>query len=165
MKNNELKLSRMTVDDLGDVHSIERHSYPNPWSYQTFLAELDNNDCANYFVVRCLDKIIGYIGMWIILDEGHITNIAVHHEWRGQGVGEFLMRSMEEHALKRGIVKMTLEVRVSNERAKSLYHKIGYLGHGIRPRYYLNNNEDALIMWKDLKNDERERETNAGNRD
>lgn len=160
MEANNLQISEMTIDDLPDVHRIERHSYATPWSYQTFVSELDNNDCGYYLVVRNQGEIIGYIGMWIILNEGHITNVAVHQDWRGLGVGKKLLTAIESYGQKRGVVKTTLEVRVSNDRAKSLYQKLGYRSYGIRPRYYLDNNEDALIMWKDLTKDEWDRKTN-----
>lgn len=91
--------------------------------------------------------IIGFAGMWILLDEAHITTIGVAPEYRGRGLGEMLLIDLFEEALRRGAEWVTLEVRVSNETAQSLYHKYGFTRQGIRRRYYSDNGEDAYIMW------------------
>jgi ribosomal-protein-alanine N-acetyltransferase len=91
-------------------------------------------------------RIVGYAGMWLMVDEAHITTIAVRNDWRGRGLGELLLASLIEAAQDIGAIRVTLEVRVSNEVAQSLYRKYGFQTEGLRPRYYSDNNEDAFIM-------------------
>lgn len=90
--------------------------------------------------------ILGYAGMWLMLDEAHITTIAMRTKWRGRGLGELLLASLVETAFDVGAHRVTLEVRVSNEPAQKLYRKYGFSQEGVRPRYYSDNNEDAYIM-------------------
>lgn len=153
-KEENFSLAPMMVQDLPGVRIIEKQAFTTPWSFQSFVSELTANDNAHYLVARLGEQIIGYIGMWIILDEGHITNIAVLKEYRNRGIGRLLLEAMELLALQHGVGRMTLEVRVSNSVAQGLYRKIGYRPCGLRPEYYRDNKEDALIMWKDLKNNE-----------
>jgi ribosomal-protein-alanine N-acetyltransferase len=94
-------------------------------------------------------RILGYAGMWLMVDEAHITTIAMRTEWRGHGLGELLLISLVEAATDVGAHRVTLEVRVSNEVAQNLYHKYGFRREGVRPRYYSDNNEDAYIMTTD----------------
>lgn len=93
------------------------------------------------------DPIVGHGGIWLSLDEGHITTIAVHPDHRGRGVGELLLIGLIDEAYDLGAQQLTLEVRVSNNTAQRLYNKYGFAEHGVRPRYYTDNNEDAVIMW------------------
>jgi ribosomal-protein-alanine N-acetyltransferase len=93
------------------------------------------------------DLIVGHGGIWLSLDEGHITTIAVHPDHRGRGIGELLVIGLIDQAYELGAQQLTLEVRVSNTNAQRLYHKYGFAEHGIRHRYYTDNNEDAMIMW------------------
>jgi len=95
-------------------------------------------------------RVQGYVGMWIVLNEGHITTLAVHPRARGHGIGELLLKALMDRGRNLGVTCMTLEVRLSNLTAQNLYIKLGFRSSGIRPRYYLDNNEDALIMWKSL---------------
>lgn len=152
-----IDIQPMSLRDLPEILSIEHQCFTTPWSYSAFLSELIDNDNAYYLIARLGPEIIGYIGMWVILDEGHITNVAVATKHRGQGVGKLLIDSMTELAMEHGVTKLTLEVRVSNKSAQGLYRKLGFVDSGIRPGYYRDNNEDALIMWKDLTDDEQER--------
>ncbi|NLT96265.1 MAG: ribosomal protein S18-alanine N-acetyltransferase [Clostridia bacterium] len=143
----------MELRDVKQVSEIEKKSFPSPWSAYAFVCELLDNAFANYFVLTQADDdntVIGYGGMWIILDEAHITNIAITPEYRGQRLGEILLNHMMTEAKAKGAVKMTLEVRVSNISAQKLYKRLGFLEAGIRKGYYLDNNEDAIIMWKEL---------------
>jgi len=94
-------------------------------------------------------RIIGYAGMWLMVDEAHITTIAIRNEWRGRGLGELLLASLLEMAMELGVERATLEVRVTNDTAQSLYRKYGFDRAGLRPRYYSDNNEDAYIMSTD----------------
>jgi ribosomal-protein-alanine N-acetyltransferase len=94
-------------------------------------------------------RVLGYAGMWMMIDEAHITTIAMRHEWRGRGLGELLLASLIESSIEDGARRVTLEVRVSNEVAQNLYRKYGFRQEGIRPRYYSDDNEDAYIMTTD----------------
>lgn len=96
---------------------------------------------------RATAPIIGFAGMWILLDEAHITTIGVAPEYRGRGLGEMLLLDLFEEAMRRGAEWVTLEVRVSNDTAQALYSKYGFTRQGIRRRYYSDNGEDAYIMW------------------
>jgi ribosomal-protein-alanine N-acetyltransferase len=107
-------------------------------------------------------QVAGYCGFWLILDEAHITNIAVHPEFRGKGYGKRLLQYVMERARRLGALKMTLEVRVSNHVAQSLYEKMGFVRSGVRKGYYTDNKEDALIMWVTL-NEQTERASRFGN--
>ena len=96
-------------------------------------------------------KIVGYIGVWFVVDEGHITNVAVHSEYRGKKIGDNLVKEMIQLCKQSNIVAMTLEVRASNSIAQNLYRKYGFKMGGIRKEYYSDNKEDAIIMWNQLK--------------
>lgn len=138
----------MRLEDLEEVLYIEDRSFPTPWSRQSFLYELLENERAVYLVARELGRVKGYIGMWAVLDEGHITNLAVHPDYRGRGIGRKLLENIISLGKKQGICYFTLEVRVSNIVARNLYTKLGFTSAGVRPGYYRDNNEDAIIMWK-----------------
>lgn len=140
----------MTLDDLARVLEIEKGSFPTPWSQGAFISELKENRYAHYVVAEVDGTVTAYAGMWLILDEGHITNIAVHPDWRGRGIGDLLLTEMENRARARGMRAVTLEVRVSNDVAQNLYRKHHFMPTGIRKAYYTDNGEDALIMWKEL---------------
>jgi ribosomal-protein-alanine N-acetyltransferase len=145
-----VRVEPMCLEDLEEILEIEEASFPTPWSRRSFLYELLENERAVYLVAREEEKVQGYIGMWVVLDEGHITNLAVHPRARSRGIGELLLKTLMAESRSRGINYLTLEVRASNLVARSLYAKLGFVGSGIRPGYYLDNNEDALIMWKGL---------------
>ena len=118
------------------------------WS--PLIAELKDNEYARYLCLELNEQVIGYMGLWFILDEGHITNIAITPNYRGQRWGEFLMRSVMEKMAEQGMERMTLEVRVSNSSAQSLYKRLGFTIAGVRKGYYADNQEDAIIMWAEL---------------
>lgn len=138
----------MACCDIPQVMEIERLSFTIPWSEASFENEVEKNLSARYIVAKTDDKIVGYGGMWIILDEGHITNIAVHPDYRGTGIGNLLVEGLIDTAKNEGVGAITLEVRRNNTAAKKLYKKYGFEFAGIRPRYYSDNGEDAIIMWK-----------------
>lgn len=140
----------MVKEDIDDVLIVENSSFATPWSRTAFVNELVNNKFAHYLVLEHNRKIIGYCGVWVIVDEAHITNIAVHSLYRGLKLGEQLLVHAIELAKTLGATKMTLEVRVSNHVAKSLYTKLGFEPGGIRKNYYTDNQEDALVMWVGL---------------
>ena len=146
----EIEFRPMTLDDVPAIVEIERQVFTAPWSPEAFVNELKHNHFARYLVMVTDGRIIGYGGMWTIIDEAHVTNIAVRDGWRGRGYGERLMRELQKLAVRHGSTAMTLEVRVTNEIAQRLYRKLGFKPNGLRPKYYTDNQEDALIMWADL---------------
>jgi ribosomal-protein-alanine N-acetyltransferase len=151
----EIEIEKMKLKDLPRVIEIELTSFSTPWSHYAFLSELRDNHFAHYVVAKLKmhDKeepeIVGYAGMWIVMNEAHITNIAVAPDYRGMGIGKLLMENMMKLAKENGADKMTLEVRKSNYIARHLYERLGFKARGIRRGYYSDNNEDAVIMWKD----------------
>lgn len=144
-----LTITPMRYGDLDQVVEIERRSFPTPWTRQAFVSELRDNAYAYYVVARLGGAVIGYAGMWVLLDEAHITNIAVHPDHRRRGVGHLLLAELERLAAERGARRMTLEVRPSNKAALRLYERHGFRASGRRPRYYADTGEDAIIMWKE----------------
>jgi ribosomal-protein-alanine N-acetyltransferase len=149
-EEERVTLRRMMLSDVEQVLEVEHRSFTAPWSRQAFLTELADNHLARYIVAEYQGRVIGYAGVWLIVDEGHVTNIAVHPDFRGRHLGETLLRALMAECVGQGIRRMTLEVRVSNTVAQNLYRKLGFVGVGTRKGYYTDNNEDALIMWADL---------------
>ena len=145
-----LKTRKMTVEDIDRVFEIESQSFKTPWSKESFYTEVKENTLATYLVLTLDETVIGFGGMWLIMDEIHITNVAVAPEHRGQGYSKTLITDMIRYAKEKGFQHMTLEVRVSNAVAIALYEKFGFEGSGIRPKYYVDTGEDALVMWKAL---------------
>ena len=142
-------VDRMTVDDLIAVHVIERESFSTPWPEHAYRQEIEQNSLAHYIVARYGNAIVGFAGIWLLVDEAHITTFATRTAWRRQGIGERLLVALIDLALVRGAKEATLEVRPSNTPAKRLYEKYGFKVVGVRPRYYSDSNEDALIMTTD----------------
>lgn len=140
----------MTVGDLDQVMLLELACFSVPWTKQAFESELVNNQLAHYIVIEEDNQIIGYGGVWYIMDEGHITNVAIHPQHRKRGLGKTLVKGMISDAMHHQIKHMTLEVRKSNIAAITLYERMGFETAGVRPKYYTDNNEDALIMWIEL---------------
>lgn len=145
----EVNVQPMTIEELDEVLEIEKLSFSVPWSKNSFLYELLENERAVYLVAKDSFQITtGYIGMWVVFDEGHITNVAIHPQFRQRGIAQKLIQGLIETSKDRGVKHLTLEVRRSNLAAQNLYQKLGFVHMGIRRKYYLDNNEDALIMWK-----------------
>ncbi|NLS44578.1 MAG: ribosomal protein S18-alanine N-acetyltransferase [Firmicutes bacterium] len=146
----EVEIIPMKRADLRAVIEIEKVSFSTPWSRYAFLAELYDNKRARYFVAK--DKadgaVVGYVGVWLILGEAHITNIAVHPDFRKKGIGEKLLVTAIDYVESQGVNSITLEVRASNTVAQRLYRKTGFVSVGIRPGYYRDDGEDAVIMWR-----------------
>lgn len=145
-----LEFRSMRMEDIPAICEIEQEAFTTPWTSAAFHNELTTNQFARYMVMECAEEVIGYGGMWIIIDEAHITNIAVREKFRGKKLGERLLREMQQTAGFFGAVRMTLEVRPSNRVAQGLYEKLGFYGVGVRRGYYTDNREDAIIMWADL---------------
>ncbi|HHX44085.1 MAG TPA: ribosomal protein S18-alanine N-acetyltransferase [Chloroflexi bacterium] len=165
----------MQLADVPTVSAVERSVFSLPWSTSAFTYDLTNNPNAEYLVVRYLPwmaperaegrlarsmrrllkppqqdpSLIGYGGLWMVLEEGHICTLAVRAAWRGRGLGELLLAGLIERARARGAEVMTLEVRVSNVTAQNLYLKYGFRVVGRRKGYYTDNREDALVMTTD----------------
>ena len=144
----EVTMRRMNEIDVDGVLAVEEQSFTTPWSRAGFVAEM-KNELSYYLVMIKNGKIIGYAGMWVIVDEAHVTNVAILPEYRGQKLGEKLMAELIKHAKNRGAISMTLEVRTTNATAQGLYEKFGFSSRGIRRNYYTDTQEDALIMWCD----------------
>lgn len=143
---NECTVRRMTLEDLDDVSAIEAATFPTPWSRESFRQELERNVAARYLVAIKDERVIGYAGAWIILDESHITNIAIAEAERGHGYGRLLTTALMQYLSNLGAAYATLEVRRSNLRAQNLYESLGFVRLGVRKQYYEDNREDAFIM-------------------
>jgi len=139
----------MRIEDLPAVHAIEVASFDAPWPPEAYRNDLETNRLAQYLVARVGDEIAAYGGMWLMVDEGHIITFAVDPVWRRQRIGERLLLAFLDLAADRGAQEATLEVRLSNLPARRLYEKYGFRPVGLRPRYYSDNGEDALIMTTD----------------
>ena len=142
-------IEAMRLEDLEEVQQIEEASFTTPWPPNAYRSELLTNRLASYLVARVDGRIAAYGGMWLMVDEAHITTFAVHPAWRRQRVGERLLLAFLDLARDRRAREATLEVRLSNLAARRLYEKYGFRPVGLRPRYYSDNNEDALIMTTD----------------
>lgn len=158
-------LQRMRLGDLPTVSYIERQVFATPWSIQAYRQEVLYHEAATYLVLRHVGRpeagapplrrpwgtrqdptLLGYGGVWMVLEEAHISTLAVRPDWRGRGLGELLLAGLLESSLNQGAATVTLEVRRSNRAAQHLYAKYGFAEAGVRRRYYPDNQEDALIM-------------------
>lgn len=140
----------MQPEDIDTVFHIENLSFSTPWTREAFVTEL-RNDKAHYIVLTKDEEVIGYGGFWKIIDEAHFTNLAIHPQHRGRGLGKELIQGMMDLARSLDIENATLEVRKSNETALKAYSTLGFYIEGQRSRYYTNPVEDAVIMWASLK--------------
>ena len=136
----------MRLADVGAVLEIERLSFSAPWPAFAFEQELTANRLAHYRVARVGDRVVAFGGIWLMVDEAHITTFGVHHDHRRRGIGRLLLLRLAEAALELGSARMTLEVRVSNEAAQALYRSFGFRVSGRRIAYYSDDGEDALVM-------------------
>lgn len=158
VEDGKIFFRSMQIEDLDAVLDIERVSFPTPWSRNAFISELTENNLCYYWV--CVfspegdgvegQRVVGYAGIWLIVDEVHITTIAIHPDWRGSGLGEALLHYIFLESLIKGGERITLEVRPSNLSARALYRKFGFKDVGRRRGYYTDTGEDAIIMWRDL---------------
>ncbi|WP_429368923.1 ribosomal protein S18-alanine N-acetyltransferase [Paenibacillus sp. DS2015] len=147
---NSFKFRPMKLEDIPSIMIIEREAFTLPWTEDAFRNELTNNLFARYVVLEHDGESIGYAGMWTIVDEAHVTNIALLEAYRGRKLGGLLLGELMNTASQLGMLSMTLEVRVSNRIAQKLYERKGFTSAGLRKGYYSDNNEDAMIMWADL---------------
>ena len=155
-----MKTRPMRVEDVEQALAIERRSFPLPWSRESFIREISEIDNSRLLVVTEDEgragflkdskyEVMGYACWWEVADECHITNFAVSPDHRRKGVGGFLLEKILEDARAGGLIRATLEVRLGNAAAIALYEKWGFTAAAMRPRYYPDNREDALVMWKE----------------
>ena len=153
MTENRITIVRMQEEDAAEVAAIERTLFSQPWSEDGFKRSL-SSPYTIYLLARMDGVIAGYAGLLRTFDEADITNIAVRSKMQGKGIGEMLLRSLMEQGRREGIVRFTLEVRSSNERAVRLYEKCGFASVGLRKNFYSFPTEDANIMWtQDMRNE------------
>jgi len=142
-----LEIARMVADDIPVVLAIELRSFQSAWPTNAFANELRDNKLAHYFVGRLDGEIVAYGGIWVILEDSHVTTIAVHPDQRGKRLGEEMLVHLLDEAIERGASWITLEVRETNDVAQKLYRKYGFTVVSTRRGYYSDNNESALVMW------------------
>lgn len=145
MELREILVRPMQEEDLEAIQEIEETSFPVSWPANSFLNEIRDNHVACYLVAKWESLVLGYCGAWIIIDEGHITTMAVHPDYRGKKIGKLLMWHMMDECLKRGVHWATLEVRKNGDVAQKLYLSFGFSVVGERKEYY-QNGDDAFIM-------------------
>ncbi len=147
----DINIRPMQGDDVEQVCSIERQSFTLPWPENAYYHELKNNPAARLWVAETfqfsgVSRIVGMIVMWLVLDEAHIANLAIHPDFRREGIGKQLLIVALHAALENGARRAMLEVRANNQAAQALYRQFGFEVVGCRPRYYRDNHEDALLM-------------------
>ena len=143
-----IDIREMNIDDVDKVYEIEISCFNTPWSKEALKKELTTNKLAYYFVAVINNEVVGYCGLWHVITEGHITNIAVDENKRMLGIGNKLMCELVNFANKKQMIGLTLELKMSNQKAFNLYKKHGFIVEGIRKNYYSDTKEDALVMWK-----------------
>ena len=142
-----LEIASMRVADIPDVLRVESMCFSTPWPRNAFHNELTENKLAHYYVGRFDDEIVAYGGLWVILEDAHITTVAVHPSHQGHQFGERILVRLLEESVERGACWVTLEVRESNSAAQALYKKYGFTVVNTRRGYYSDNDENALVMW------------------
>ncbi len=161
-----ISFQKLSIKHLDEVLRIERLTFKTPWTKYAFIHEIQF-ERAVFKVLKIDNRIVGYGGFWHVLDEAHISNIAIHPDYRGQGLGKMLLRHLLREAIARDVTRATLEVRKSNLVAQKMYVSFGFRIVSIRKNYYADEHEDALIMWNDdipatLAGMAAEREENPG---
>jgi ribosomal-protein-alanine N-acetyltransferase len=142
-----LDIATMRVDDIPDVLRVESMCFNTPWPRNAFHNELTENKLAHYYVGRIDEEIVAYGGLWVILEDAHITTVAVHPSHQGHRFGERILIRLLDESIERGACWVTLEVRESNVAAQALYKKYGFTVVNTRRGYYSDNDENALVMW------------------
>lgn len=141
-----VKIRKMERADVNQVYQIEKELFSMPWSKEDFLFALEKE--KNLYLVALIEnKVVGYCGLWGILDEGQITNVAIKEEKQGQGIATLLLQQLLEQGYQNGLLEYTLEVRESNLNAIHVYKKLGFREEGVRKNFYQNPAENAIIMW------------------
>ena len=147
VQRDAISVEPMRSANLDEVIAIERSVFSAPWSRSLYRDELAITDTRRYLVALHHGRVIGYVGLMMILDEAHVTTIAVDSSHQGRGIGKLLLYRVLIEAIALGATSATLEVRVSNTQAQALYHQFGFVPAGIRKNYYAEVNEDGLVMW------------------
>jgi [ribosomal protein S18]-alanine N-acetyltransferase len=151
----DVRLAAMRRRHLRSVLRIESKVYPVPWSMSLFLSELALRSTRAYYVAFVGRQIVGYAGLMMTLDDGHVTTIAVDPAWHRHKIGTRLLLAVAREARRRGATSLTLEVRLGNKPAQNLYRRFGFRPVGVRKNYYAETKEDALVMWaEDVAGDE-----------
>jgi ribosomal-protein-alanine N-acetyltransferase len=143
----QLVIEKMTPAEINEVRLIETSSFSTQWPSDAFYNELHSNRSAHYFVGKLDGKTVAYGGIWVVMEDSHVTTIAVDASHRGRKFGDLLLAHLIREAIARGAAWMTLEVRESNAIAQRLYRKYGFATVTVRKAYYSDNNENALVMW------------------
>ena len=143
-----MEIRRMMPEDLDQVVEIENESFSRPWSKESFEDSLKKPDYI-FVVADNRGIIVGYCGLYVVMGEANITNVAVKREYRSKGIGYIIIEDIIDRAKEIGATSMTLEVRKSNGTAIRLYEQIGFKNAGIRRGFYEAPKEDAVIMWKE----------------
>ena len=146
----KLNIRQAKIFDVYPIYKLERQCFTNPWSFDSLFSDICLNGITTYVVAELDGEIIGYGGLWLILDEAHVTNIAISSAHRSRGFGKMLLRVLLNAAERAGALEMSLEVRQSNERAIRMYENEGFEIIGVRNKYYTNPVENAYIMRKNL---------------
>lgn len=144
----KLVIRRGRLEDLDGIAALEQVCFASPWSRESLYRDMAENQMAMYFVAELDEEVVGYLGIWLVSEEGHINNVAVSPSHRRRRIGSALIEAMLEATQAEGIIAHTLEVRAGNEAAKRLYEKFGFKEAGLRKGYYEDNGEDAVIMWR-----------------
>ncbi|MDQ6797662.1 MAG: ribosomal protein S18-alanine N-acetyltransferase [Actinomycetota bacterium] len=134
---------------LRSVLRIESQVYPRPWSLSLFVSELALRNSRAYWVARVDGDVVGYCGLMVSVDDGHVTTLAVDPAWHRRSIGSRLLLTLAREAIARGATGLTLEVRMGNRGAQELYRRFGFRPAGVRKNYYVETYEDALVMWAD----------------
>lgn len=145
---NNINIRHMKKQDIDAVSYVENQCFSIPWSRESFEYEVLENEKALYLIAEYNGNVLGYAGLWKILDEGHITNIAVLKPFRKKGIATLMLNRLFELAKEDSINSFTLEVKRTNDVAIGLYERFGFKTCGLRKGYYRDTNDDALIMWK-----------------
>lgn len=148
---DKLIIRQAEAADVLAIEEVEKACFSVPWSYDSLYHDIVENKLAFYIVAEIRGRICGYVGIWKILEEGHITNVAVSPEYRRMRIASAMLSVLLEVTAEQGIQRYTLEVRKGNQPAMSLYEGFGFAEAGVRKGYYEDNGEDALIMWKEKK--------------
>lgn len=150
MSDSGLTLRRMKVGDVPQVYALDRMSFSLPWPERSYRYEVEENEHSRPWVIEDSSvipaRIVGMIVVWLILDEAHVATLAVHPDYRRRGIGQRLLANALLGAQKEGATLSYLEVRRTNSAAQALYERFGFQVDGVRPRYYVDNGEDAILM-------------------
>lgn len=145
-------IREMNIADAKAVAEVEHDVFTTPWSSEMFEQEIEN--VLTTYMLVCMDEeIIGFAGFWLVVDEAQVTNIAIKQDWQERGYGRVLVTKLMQSAQQKGALSISLEVRPSNKRAIKLYEKLGFKEVGIRPNYYQDDGENAILMTAELAGD------------